>query len=388
VLILTAGEITRDPRARRAAAAATQNGFGVVGVSGRVSGDVPDELPGVTILRVAGDDLSGALRRLGLGGMKPSRPLVRELRGLFRLGRLAGLNVRLARKGREAGRVDAVHANDFDTLPAGWLLARRSGARLVYDSHEVYASQESDPPRLFRAVALALERALARRASVITIGMPIAAELERSLRLPARPAVVLNAPPRVLSEPPPPEPGGPLRVVYQAAMGAGRRVEDILDAAALTTNVDYTIRVLGADADALRRDAAARGVETIVHVEEPLPPARLIEGLWGHHVGLIINRPTSLTDALVGPNKLFEYMMAGLAVVAPRLPGLAPFVDGEQTGSTFEPGDPASMARVLQELAGDRDRLLQLARRARELALDVYNAESQSDAFTRAWGLG
>jgi glycogen(starch) synthase len=387
LLVLAAAELTRDPRARRAATVGAENGLDVVGVCGAVTGDEARTLDGVSIVRVGGDRLSGALRGIGLGGMKPSSPAVRELRGLFRLVRLAGLNLRLLRGARRFERVDIVHANDFDTLPAGWLAARRSRARLVYDSHEVYASQESDPPRLFRAVALAVEGALARRGHVVTTGEPYAEELRRTLRLSERPTIVLNAPARVTKEPPAAPPDGPLRVVYQAAMGAGRRIEDILDAATATVGVVFTLRVVGADRTHLAREIAARDVADVVDVGAPVPPNRLAEGLQGHHVGLIINRPVSRTDELVVPNKLFEYMMARLAVVAPRLPGLAPVVDGENIGLTFDPGDPKSMAAALNELASDRKRVLELGTHARRLALETYNAESQTDAFKRAWGV-
>ena len=63
--------------------------------------------------------------------------------------------------------------------------ARRARARLVYDAHELYASFEADPPRLYRAAMLALERALARRAdAVVTVSDPIADELVRTLGWP------------------------------------------------------------------------------------------------------------------------------------------------------------------------------------------------------------
>jgi glycosyltransferase involved in cell wall biosynthesis len=387
LLILTPGELTRDPRALRAATAAVQHGIDVVAASGSVTGDVPRRLDGVEIVRVGGDRISGALRGLGLGGMKSSPAPVRELRGLFRLARLVRLNFRLAHAAKRFERIDAVHANDFDTLPAGWLAARRAHARLVYDSHEVYASQEIDPPRIFRAVALALERVFARRAHVVTTGDPYAGELVRSLGLSVRPSIVLNAPARVEEEPPARESGGPLRVVYQAAMGAGRPLEDILDAAKETHGVAYTLRVLGADRGLLERQIAARGIGEVVRLAEPLPPDRLLEGLWGHDVGLIINRPVSLTDELVVPNKLFEYMMARLAVVGPNLPGLSPVIDGDRVGATFAPGDPRDLAAALQRLAADRVAVTEMGRRARALALARYNAEAQEQEFMRAWGV-
>ncbi|MDQ5821622.1 MAG: hypothetical protein M3540_09285, partial [Actinomycetota bacterium] len=52
LLLLTPSELTRDPRARRAAATARSRGIEVVGLSGRVSGEEPVPLDGVRIERV------------------------------------------------------------------------------------------------------------------------------------------------------------------------------------------------------------------------------------------------------------------------------------------------------------------------------------------------
>ena len=386
ILLLTAAELTRDPRARRAASTARACGYDVGGVSGRVTGDVPAPLDGVPVIRVGGDVVTSRLRQFRLGGNRRSRPLVRELRGVYRLGRLGGLTARLVLGARRAGSFDVVHANDFDTLLAGWIVARRSGARLVYDSHELYTTQEVDPPRLFVRAVSKLEAALARSsAAVVTTGRPFADELRRRFALNEEPRIVLNCPERVADDPPAVPEGGPLRVVYQAAMGAGRPVTDIVEAARCAEGVDFTLRVVGASSGELEGLIAAAGVEDRVHVAPPVSPDRLIDGLRGFHVGLIINRPLTMTDELVVPNKLFEYMMAGLAVVAPDLPGLAGVVEGEGVGLTYEPGRPDDLAIALKRLATDRAALAAVRRRARELALRRYNAETQSDALLAAW---
>src|ERR687886_716197 len=136
LLLLTAAELTRDPRARRAASTARARGYDVVGVGGRVDGDVPAPLDGVPVVRVGGDAVTSRLRRAGLGGNRRGRPPRRRRRG---------------------GR------------------PRPRPPRLVYDSHELYTTQEVDPPRLFVRGVARLEAALARSAAaVVTTGRPFA----------------------------------------------------------------------------------------------------------------------------------------------------------------------------------------------------------------------
>jgi glycogen synthase len=386
ILLLTAHELTRDPRARRAAATALARGLDVTGVCG--AGEPPVPLEGVEVTRVGNGQVGARLRRAGLGGMRPSGPLMRELRGLFRLGRLAAANLRLARAAARQGPAEIVHANDFDTLPAGRVVARRRRARLVYDAHELYSDQEPEPPRLYRAVVRVAERLLARRAdAVVTVSEPIAEELQRTLRLRRKPLVVLNCPPRTEVGEAPASTDDRLRAIYQGAMGPGRPLEDLLAAAATAEPVQLTIRLANADLDALRGQVLGRGLEGRVEVVEPVPPDRLVEALAGFDVGLVINRPLTRNDELVFPNKLFEYFMAGLAVVVPRLPGMTPLVEGEGLGLTYEPARPAALGAALAELAADRARLDGMRRRARKLALERYNAEEQRRSLETAWGL-
>jgi glycosyltransferase involved in cell wall biosynthesis len=387
LLLITPAELSRDPRARRAAAAAHSHGLGVVGLCGRISGEEPASLPGVDVVRVGPQGRTDSSWITG-GALRPAGHVVRELRGLYRLARLVLRTLRLVRGGRTWGGVAVVHANDFDTLPAGYLIARESRARLVYDAHELYSEFDPDPPRLYRAVAFALERALARRAdSVVTVSEAIADELERRLGLPRRPLVVLNAPARderdLDAEPEP----GPLRAIYQGAFGTGRPLEDLLAAVRDAPGVSLTLRVPRAEPAALRAAVAADGLDGRVDVADPVPPDGVVDGLRGFDVGVVFDRPATLNGALGAPNKLFEYLMAGLAVVAPRLPGLEPIVEGEGVGVTYEPGRPELLAAALARLASDRELLAELRSRARSVALGRYNAEAQAARLAEAWGL-
>ena len=357
-----------------------------MGLCGQVSGLAPIALEGIQIVRVGGERLAAGLRSAGLGGMaKDDAALVREARGLYRLGRLGRLTAGLVRAGRKLGRFDVVHANDLDTLPAAALLARRSGARLVYDAHELYTTQEPDPPRAHRRVSASLEGSLARRADVVsTVSAPIAEELRRRLRLEETPRVVLNCPPLVEVSVEPSAEGTPLAVVYQGAMGPGRPLEDLLVAAEHASGAHFTLRIAGAHPALLRQEVGRRGLAN-VDVVDPVAPDGLVEALVGFEVGLVINRPVTRNDELVLPNKLFEYLMAGLAVAAPRLPGLTPVVDGEGAGVTFEPGRPDLLGTALQELSANPERVLALRRSARGLAVERYNAEAQADELIRLW---
>ena len=270
-------------------------------------------------------------------------------------------------------RADVVHANDLDTLPAGCLIARRAKARLVYDAHELYSGFEADPPRLWHRLSLALEGALARRAdAVVTVSEPIAEELTHRLHLRRQPLLVLNCPPLEEVEVEP-RPGAPVRAIYQAAVGPGRVLDDVVDAARAAPQ---SRSASGSSAGTAASPAFASSRRSL--------PAQLVSALAAYDVGLVIDRPLTDNARLALPNKLFEYLMAGLAVAVPRAPAMAQLVEEHGVGVVYDAG---GLGAALQQLASDRGALDEMRRRARELAVTRFNAEAQAPALLLAWGL-
>lgn len=384
LLVLTPAEFSRDVRAVRTARAARNAGYDVVAVCGQISGETPVHVDDVRVTRVG---RPARINPLWFGASADDRREslpARELRALFRIARMLIRSFGLWRAAREGERADVVHAHDVDTLPAGYLLARRFRARLVYDAHELYSEFEAPPPRVARWLILVIERSLARRAdAVLTVSEAVARELHIRLGLKAQPVAVVNAPARsqyAASE----SSHEPLRVVYQGGLGPGRDLDDLL-AAAQADGIELTIRIRMANPSALRTAVERRGLANRVNVAEPVSPQRAIESLTEFDVGLIFDRPRTRNSDLSVPNKFFEYLMAGLAVVVSDLETLGPLVRTEGVGRTYEARDPQSLRRVLEELAWDPAAVAEMKRRARALALDRLNAETAADTLVAVW---
>jgi glycosyltransferase involved in cell wall biosynthesis len=102
-----------------------------------------------------------------------------------------------------------------------------------------------------------------------------------------------------------------------------------------------------------------------------VPPAEVVEALSDASVGLALFEPVCLSHRLVLPNKLFEYVLAGLPVVGSDLPMISRFVRDHEVGAVVDPGDPAAIASALREV-------LEPARR-RELRAAVARAQAELD---------
>jgi alpha-maltose-1-phosphate synthase len=129
-------------------------------------------------------------------------------------------------------------------------------------------------------------------------------------------------------------------------------------------------RLLGREAPALlvvgdgqgRGELEAVGAEVIGAVPHGEVPALLTSASIGL-APYAADAPGSFS-----PLKLFEYMAAGLAVVAGSIAGVRDVVGPDQA-VLVPPGDPAALAAAVRELAADESRRAQLGAAGRELVV-------------------
>ena len=123
----------------------------------------------------------------------------------------------------------------------------------------------------------------------------------------------------------------------------------------------------------LRHRARELGVEDRVFFVPPVEMHDMVDSARGADVGIIPYLPSCLNNRYCTPNKIFEYMMAGMAVATSDLPVMRQIVCGEQVGDVFDPLDPHAIARALDGIVEDPARLQAMKERALEAAARRYN---------------
>jgi glycosyltransferase involved in cell wall biosynthesis len=246
-------------------------------------------------------------------------------------------------------RPDLIHCNDYNTMWVGVFARLLGRSAVVYDAHELWPDRNLRPePRWWLVACEALFVRCAHR--TITASPGYADVIARRYRVP-RPVVIRNIP-DLDERAPADSPDGEATFAYVGAVTRNRGIEVSIEALARTP--DARLRLLGPSAASYRTEleglAAAEGVADRVEFAGSVPPGEVVESLRGATAGLALIQPACLSYELSLPNKIFEYVLAGLPVLVSDLPVMGGFVSDHRVGLLARPDDPSDVAAKLAEL--------------------------------------
>lgn len=231
--------------------------------------------------------------------------------------------VRVAREHPEL-RADLVIAHDYHTADIGYDVARMYGAKFSIDVHEYAREQYSNDPEWVRKeqpIIIAVQDYYLRRADLITVVCAGIGELlAKETRLMREPVTIRNVP---FSQPQVFRPtGSTIRVLYHGDLSRHRYIHDIIRSVpGWRPEIELILRGGGDPAYIadLKRMIAALRIEHRVHFEPPVPFDQIVPAANSADIGLFSYEVYSPQIRLALPNKLFEYIMAGLAVCITKL---------------------------------------------------------------------
>lgn len=214
-----------------------------------------------------------------------------------------------------------VLANDWPALVVAARWKAESGGLVHYDTHE-FATLEFDERLSWRVIykpyVTHLERmAIGAADQISTVGPKLAEALQEHYRLPETPLVVRNTPEQIALPPEQPT-AWPLRLLYHGQVLEDRGLEALIDSIPIwQTRHRLTIRGDGNAAyiDRLRRRVAETGAQAQVSFEPAVPPGEVMSLAAAQaDIGVHFTPLETKQRHFSLPNKLFEYIGAGLAV--------------------------------------------------------------------------
>ncbi len=133
---------------------------------------------------------------------------------------------------------------------------------------------------------------------------------------------------------------------------------------------------------AVEDEVIALGLTERVKFKPAVLPEQLHAYTSSADIGVTLLEDTCLNHRYALPNKLFEYLMAGVPVLASDLPEIGGIVEDFGVGCVVEPRDPKEIGRVLQAMVdapGDREKWAT----ATPAVFETFNWENASDILRR-----
>jgi hypothetical protein len=274
-------------------------------------------------------------------------------------------------------RADLILANEWHALPLAWRLAMRWNAPLVLDLHE-YAPLEWEEQwrwRLFVAPMICsfLQKYATQAAATTTVAPEIARRYHEEFGF--LPVTVLNAPDYVMLEDHMVDPQM-VRLIHHGGAIRARQLELMIETIRRCDRRYHLSFMLVGDEGYIRhlRAYAGRVAPGRVAFLEPVTPDQVVSRIAPFDMGFYLLKPTNYNNSVALPNKLFDFVHAGLAVCVGPSPGMAAFVHEWQCGVVAPSFDPAAVAAMLNRLSAEE---ITTMRRAARAAAAQINAATE-----------
>ncbi|MBS4204781.1 glycosyltransferase [Lederbergia citrea] len=284
---------------------------------------------------------------------------------------------------------DIYHSNDLNTLLQGYISAkwRFKKKKLVYDSHEVQTSRTGYNSSVYGK----LEGFLVRKIDSMIVENNTRAKYNEDL-YGFYPHVVHNYPFKTIGENN--EiinihemlglPKGEKILLYQGGIQIGRGLEKLVQAAPLFK--EGTLVFIG---DGKQKSELVKLVEDLnlmdkVKFISKVPLEDLPKYTKNAYLGFQVLNNVCFNHWSASSNKLFEYMMSGVPVVACSFPEIKKVVEDEKIGICIDSHDYKDIARAVNILLEDTDLRNELSYNCLK-AKDKYNWEEEKKLFLNVY---
>jgi glycosyltransferase involved in cell wall biosynthesis len=299
-------------------------------------------------------------------------------------------NGALIEAARLIGSFDVIIAADLESLPAALILGGESKGPVVYDAHEYWPYSYHDFRHWETEFWSGLERALVKVAAIrVTVSPPLAALLSADygcefIAVPncttVAGAAAVDVQARLRQRT-----GGETVFLYQGSFAPGRGIEHLISAwAQVASPARLLLRgppsPFKREMEYLAQSLGLKGRRVVF--PEPVTEDELIAAAGEADVGIIPYEPDSPNNKFSCPNKLSQYLAAGLPIITNELDFVQQVVLENRLGAVVGFRDAAKLAQTVERFS-DRDLLAEMSPRAQAFFQTTFHWEAVSAGLFR-----
>ncbi|MFL5627096.1 MAG: glycosyltransferase, partial [Ktedonobacteraceae bacterium] len=288
-------------------------------------------------------------------------------------------------------QADIYHAHDLMALPACYIVAKLRRKPLIFETYELHFPVPETSIAFWRPLGGLLMRLLGvllPRCQGVIAASPLYAQEFRKLYHLSEVITIRNIPPYKAVEK-----NDRLRqylgfspetriALYQGSIQHVRGLDRLVRAAAFL-EPDIVIILMGKSYGTIQTELEAlivgEGVADRVKIIPPVPYEELLAWTASADIGLTIFPPeNSLSISMSQPNKLFEYLMAGLPVLSSQLRAVEEIIRAYDVGEIVTLVEPEAIGAAINAMMAHDTTLHRMSHNALEAAKNDLNWEKES----------
>lgn len=254
-------------------------------------------------------------------------------------------------------KVDILYSNDLDTLAANYFASKiKSHSRLIYDTHELFTEvPELENRRFVKNTWLRIEKHIFPKLKhIITVNNSIARIYEEKYKKSL--LVVRNVPEKYKNENALTkiEAGIPEDKFILIIQGSGLNIDRGIEEAVLSMEfIDNALLIIVGSGDVIpkvKEIVAKKHLENKVKFYGKRPYLEMMQLTSLANIGLTLDKPLNDNYKFSLPNKLFDYIQAGIPILSSELVELKRIIENYDIGCFVKTISPEEIAQTINNL--------------------------------------
>ena len=260
-------------------------------------------------------------------------------------------------------RCNCLLSNDLDTLLPNFWISKLKRIPLIYDSHEYFTEVPElvSRPKVQRIWKRIEEYVVPKLPEMITVCQSIAELFHEKYGIKVH--VIRNIPMRKMLPAPASreevglDPNKHILVLQGSGINIHRGSEELVDATAYLDDCQLVIIGGGDVLPILKEKVKANNWDDRVKFFPRMPYQKMMAITQLAELGFTLDKDTNLNYRFSLPNKLFDYIQAGVPIVASHLTEIERIITHYNIGTFIENHDPKTIALTIKNTLNDEKSL-------------------------------